>query len=66
MITFDAAFDDTDLAATSLVRGVKVHPLSWHGQRAQPPGLVLGYAASTVSEITEGVATLGSVVRQLV
>jgi GntR family transcriptional regulator / MocR family aminotransferase len=56
MITFDATFADTDLAARSLARGVKVHPLSWHSQRRQPPGLVLGYAASTVSETTEGVA----------
>jgi len=65
MITFGAAFADTDLAAGSLARGVKVHPLSWHSQRRQPPGLVLGYAASTVSDITEGVATLGSVARRL-
>ena len=65
MITFDAAFADTDLVARSLARGVKVHPLSWDSQRQQPPGLVLGYAASMVSEITEGVATLGSVARRL-
>jgi GntR family transcriptional regulator/MocR family aminotransferase len=65
MITLDAALADTDLAAGSLARGVKVHPLSWHSLRRQPPGLVLGYAASTVSEINEGVATLGSVVRRL-
>lgn len=65
MITFAAAFADTDLAARALARGVKVHPLSWHSQRTQPPGLVLGYAASTVSEITDGVATLGSVASRL-
>ncbi|MET7798682.1 PLP-dependent aminotransferase family protein [Streptomyces decoyicus] len=49
---------DTDLAAAALARGVKVQPLSWHSQRPSPPGLVLGYAARTVDEITEGVAVV--------
>ncbi|MGW7485663.1 MocR-like pyridoxine biosynthesis transcription factor PdxR [Streptomyces sp. NPDC054786] len=52
---------DTDLAAAALARGVTVHPLSWHSQRPYPPGLVLGYAARTPGEITEGVAVIGEV-----
>ncbi len=60
-----AAFADTDLAAAALARGVKVHPLSWHSQRPRPPGLVLGYAASTPADIGHGVAVLGEVLRRL-
>jgi GntR family transcriptional regulator/MocR family aminotransferase len=77
LITFDGAADgvaaarervefaDTELAAAALARGVKVHPLSWHRQRPGPPGLLLGYAASTATAVAEGVATLGEVLRGL-
>ncbi|HWN31737.1 MAG TPA: PLP-dependent aminotransferase family protein [Pseudonocardia sp.] len=65
MITFDGAFEDADFAAAALARGVKVQPLSWHAQRAHPPGLVLGYAANTITEINEGVAILGEIGRTL-
>lgn len=64
-VTFDASWSDVDLAAAALHRGVKVHPLSWHRQRPGTPGLILGYAASPVSDITEGVATLSTVMRRL-
>ncbi|MFC8101681.1 PLP-dependent aminotransferase family protein [Streptomyces sp. NPDC057363] len=64
-ITFDSEFADTDLAAAALARGVKVQPLSWHSQRPSRPGLVLGYAASTPTDISEGVATLGAALRRL-
>nr|WP_167538331.1 PLP-dependent aminotransferase family protein [Streptomyces albofaciens] len=60
-VTFDAGFADTELAAAALARGVKTHPLSWHRQRRGRPGLVLGYAASTVTGIEEGVAVIGKV-----
>lgn len=60
-VTFDAGFADTDLAAAALAQGVKAHPLSWHCRRPGRPGLVLGYAASTVTEIEEGVAVIGKV-----
>lgn len=63
-ITFDAGFADTELAARALARDVKVHPLSWHSQRPHSPGLVLGYAASTPTDIAEGVATLGELLRR--
>jgi GntR family transcriptional regulator/MocR family aminotransferase len=59
MITFPAAFADTDLAAAALARGVKVHPLSWHGQLRHEPGLILGYAARTPVDIAAAVAVLG-------
>jgi GntR family transcriptional regulator / MocR family aminotransferase len=65
MITFEAGFADADLAAAALARGVKVQPLSWHGQRPQRPGIVLGYAANTTADIEEGVAILGRVLRGL-
>ncbi|WP_020389047.1 PLP-dependent aminotransferase family protein [Kribbella catacumbae] len=59
-------FDDTDLsdlalASATLERGVKTQPLSWHCQQPRPAGLVLGYAARTPTEITEGIATIGEV-----
>ncbi len=65
MISFDAKFADTDLAAAALTRGVKVQPLSWHSQHSPRPGLVLGYAASAPTAISEGVAILGDVLRHL-
>ncbi|MGC4820571.1 PLP-dependent aminotransferase family protein [Micromonospora sp. DT63] len=56
----DAAVADTELAAATLARGVKVQPLSWHCQRPHRPGLVLGYAARTATEIDEGVAAVAA------
>ncbi|WP_433133392.1 PLP-dependent aminotransferase family protein [Micromonospora sp. CA-240977] len=64
MITLDGAGADTDLAAAVLARGVKVQPLSWHCQRSYRPGLVLGYAARTTTEIEEGVAEVAAVLRR--
>lgn len=64
-ITFEAGFADTDVAAAALTRDVKVHPLSWHCQRPRQPGLVLGYAASPPTDISEGVAILGEVLRRM-
>lgn len=59
-ITFDdGGLTDLALAAAALERGVKTQPLSWHCQQPRPPGLVLGYAARTPTEITEAVATIG-------
>ncbi|AZM53372.1 GntR family transcriptional regulator [Streptomyces sp. WAC 01529] len=66
MITLDeSAYDgpDTALATAALAHGVKTHPLSWHTQLPHPPGLVLGYAASSPTRITEGVAVLGRLAR---
>ncbi|MGD3106452.1 PLP-dependent aminotransferase family protein [Streptomyces sp. YGL11-2] len=56
---------DAELAAAALARGVKVQPLSWHAQRPYGcPGLVLGYAARTPGELTEGAALLGAALRE--
>lgn len=58
-ITFDADVDDVAVAAAALAEGVKVQPLSWHRQRPGRPGLVLGYAARTATEIAEGIGVVG-------
>lgn len=60
-ITFNDAVDDTALATAALARGVKAQPLSWHRQRPGAPGLVLGYAARTRTEIAEAVEVLSEV-----
>lgn len=57
-ITFDNTTDDVALATAALARGVKTHPLSWHCQLPHGPGLVLGYAARTPTEITEAITTI--------
>jgi len=63
-VTFASAIDDTDLAAAAFEDGVKVQPLSWHRQSPGPPGLVLGYAASTPDAISAGVAILRKAFRR--
>jgi hypothetical protein len=45
--------------------GVKVQPLSWHCQTPQRPGLVLGYAASPVSAIEQGISLLARSYREV-
>ncbi|MGW5723486.1 MocR-like pyridoxine biosynthesis transcription factor PdxR [Amycolatopsis sp. NPDC003865] len=62
-ITFGPEVDDVAVAAAALEEGVKVQPLSWHRQLPGPPGLVLGYAARNATEIAEGVAVLGRLVK---
>lgn len=63
-ITFDdQQVDDRRLASATLDVGVKTEPLSWHYQEPRSPGLVLGYAARTPTEITEAIATIGQVLR---
>lgn len=64
MITFDASFHDADLAAAALARGVKAQPLSWHYQRPNKPGLVLGYTASTPTDAADGIALIAAALRQ--
>ncbi|MFI7060601.1 PLP-dependent aminotransferase family protein [Kribbella sp. NPDC050124] len=60
-ITFESPVNDVELAAAALQKGVKTHPLSWHCQLPHAPGLVLGYAARTPTEITEAIATIADV-----
>jgi GntR family transcriptional regulator / MocR family aminotransferase len=61
LVTFDSELSDVDLAARCLARGVKTQPLSWHRQLPGPPGLVLGYAARSPSELTSAVAVIADV-----
>ncbi|MEU8298625.1 PLP-dependent aminotransferase family protein [Micromonospora sp. NPDC048909] len=65
MVTFDGDVRDTELAAAALAGGVKVQPLSWHCQRPYRPGLVLGYAANTPTDIEDGIATIAAALRRL-
>ncbi|MEU0154641.1 PLP-dependent aminotransferase family protein [Micromonospora fulviviridis] len=65
LVTLPGEVDDTALAAAALRRGVKVQPLSWHGQRPQPPGLVLGYAANPPTDIDRALRTLATVLHDL-
>ncbi|MGW1344048.1 MocR-like pyridoxine biosynthesis transcription factor PdxR [Kribbella sp. NPDC002412] len=60
-ITFESSVNDVELAAAALQKGVKTHPLSWHCQLPHAPGLVLGYAARTPTELTEAIATIADV-----
>jgi GntR family transcriptional regulator/MocR family aminotransferase len=64
-VTFAGSFSDVALADEVLARGVKVQPLSWHRLRDGAPGLVMGYAARTPSEIEEAVSVVGAAVRDL-
>jgi GntR family transcriptional regulator/MocR family aminotransferase len=59
-ITFDTPLDDVALTASALALGVKTQPLSWHTQTPAPPGLVLGYAARTPTELTEAITHLAT------
>ncbi|MEE3921872.1 hypothetical protein V2I01_37085 [Micromonospora sp. BRA006-A] len=65
MVTLPGDVDDRALAAAALRRGVKVHPLSWHGQRPQPPGLVLGYASTSPSDLDRALFTVAEARRTL-
>ncbi|MBF5033958.1 MULTISPECIES: PLP-dependent aminotransferase family protein [unclassified Micromonospora] len=65
MVTLSGDVDDRALAAAALRRGVKVHPLSWHGQRPQPPGLVLGYAATPPFDLDRALSTVAEALRTL-
>lgn len=57
--------DDTDLARRMQQSGVLAHALSWHRERAGPPGLVLGYAAHTPDELREAARRIARAVRDL-
>jgi GntR family transcriptional regulator/MocR family aminotransferase len=47
--------DDRVVAERALAAGVAVQPLSYHRLRPGPPGLVIGYAATTPDRLREGV-----------
>ncbi|WP_432502728.1 MocR-like pyridoxine biosynthesis transcription factor PdxR [Kineococcus arenarius] len=53
---------DVEIAARAAGVGVLVHPLSWHRVRPGPPGLLLGYAASTPDALVEAVRRIAPLV----
>jgi GntR family transcriptional regulator/MocR family aminotransferase len=55
--------DDRDVAERALAAGVSVQPLSYHRLHPGPPGLVIGYAATTPDRLREGVRLLAGAVR---
>jgi GntR family transcriptional regulator/MocR family aminotransferase len=55
--------DDQVLAAAAREHGVAVHPLSWHRTHPGPPGLVIGYAATTPDRLREAVRRLAPLAR---
>ena len=55
--------DDRALATAAREQGVAVHPLSWHRTRPGPPGLVIGYAATTPDRLREAVRRLAPLTR---
>ncbi|MFK4083956.1 PLP-dependent aminotransferase family protein [Kribbella sp. NPDC020789] len=59
-ITFPDDIDDVALATAALEHGIKTHPLSWHCQLPHAPGLVLGYAARTPTDLTQAIRTLAT------
>ncbi len=57
--------DDADVAERALVSGVAVQPLSYHRLHLGPPGLVIGYAATTPNRLHEGVRLLAAAVHTI-
>jgi GntR family transcriptional regulator/MocR family aminotransferase len=62
LVTLPGLDDDRALAAAAREQGVAVHPLSWHRTRPGPPGLVIGYAATTPDRLHEAVRRLAPLV----
>jgi GntR family transcriptional regulator / MocR family aminotransferase len=58
LVTLPELDDDRALADAAREQGVAVHPLSWHRTRPGPPGLVIGYAATTPDRLREAVRRL--------
>ena len=64
LITFPGSeTPDTDIAERILEAGVRVHPLSWHCQGEEAPGIVLGYAAYTPDQLSDAVRRVAGAVR---
>jgi GntR family transcriptional regulator/MocR family aminotransferase len=51
------------VARRALAAGVAVQPLSYHRLRPGPPGLVIGYAATTPERLRDGVRLLAGAAR---
>ena len=63
LVTLPELDDDQALAAAARDHGVAVHPLSWHRTSPGPPGLVIGYAATTPDRLHEAVRRLATLAR---
>ena len=60
VVTLPGDTPDTELALACAAEGVMVQPLSWHRHAPGPPGLVLGYAASTPDRLREAAALIAA------
>ena len=54
--------DDVELAVRLAASGVRTQPLSWHRFCPGPPGLVVGYAASTTDRLRDAALRIADVV----
>ncbi|MBC7278176.1 hypothetical protein [Nocardioides sp.] len=63
LATLPDGIDDTAVAAAALEAGIAVHPLAQHRQDDGPPGLVIGYAATTPDRLREAVRRLVPLIR---
>jgi GntR family transcriptional regulator/MocR family aminotransferase len=54
--------DDRVVADRALAAGVALQPLSYHRLRPGPPGLVIGYAATTPDRLRDAVRVLASTI----
>ncbi len=61
LVTGAQGFVGCWLAERLLDAGAVAHPLSWHRSGDGPPGLVLGYAATTPDRLHEAVARIATV-----
>jgi len=59
-----SSLDDVDLATRVAASGVLTHPLSWHRIRPGPPGLVVGYAATSPDRLREAARRIAAVSRR--
>jgi GntR family transcriptional regulator/MocR family aminotransferase len=54
---------DRDLADRIYQTGVLVHPLSFHCERDEVPGLVMGYAAHRADQLRDAMRRISQVIR---
>ncbi len=62
LATLPDGVDDDAVATAALQAGIAVHPLSRHREGEGPPGLVIGYAATTPDRLREAVRRLAPLV----
>lgn len=62
LATLPEGVDDAAVATAALEAGIAVHPLSRHREGEGPPGLVIGYAATTPDRLREAVRRLAPLI----